>query len=285
MGNAQRVSWDVVSKHTSSALLQGALHPISTNYIVLEERGVPFTVHYLSEAHRRKVAEMPSSPQGRRDNPFLPPEPELLVGEVSATHWVVLNKYPVIMNHILLTTKEFVAQESWLDSADFVALWRALSQCPGLAFYNGGSSAGASQPHRHWQLVPSAEFPLLALWDSAEFSGEIGRVAALPFRHALLKVSPDWLASPEQYGETSCEKIDLLYAAVGMDRSRPMAPPYNLLITPSYLMLIPRSKEHWQEMSINALGFAGSLFVKNERQLANLRENGIFNSLQEVASF
>ena len=40
------------------------------------------------------------------------------------------------------------------DGADFDALARGLAAIDGLAFYNGGTVAGASQPHKHLQLVP-----------------------------------------------------------------------------------------------------------------------------------
>lgn len=45
--------------------------------------------------------------------------------------------------------------------------------------------------------------------------------------------------------------------------------PYNLLATRSWMLLVPRTREHFETISVNALGFAGSLFVRNvaEREL------------------
>jgi ATP adenylyltransferase len=84
----------------------------------------------------------------------VPPEPELTVGGVGPTHVAVLNKYPVIDRHLLIVTREFAHQEALIDTADFAALAAVMREFPSLGFYNGGKTAGASQPHKHLQVVP-----------------------------------------------------------------------------------------------------------------------------------
>jgi sulfate adenylyltransferase (ADP) / ATP adenylyltransferase len=48
-------------------------------------------------------------------------------------------------------------------------------------------------------------------------------------------------------------------------------------------LLVPRSQEFFEGISINALGFAGALLVKDVAQLAVLRTVGPMTALQRVA--
>ena len=59
--------------------------------------------------------------------------------------------------------------------------------------------------------------------------------------------------------------------------------PYNMLVTNDWMMVVPRTKEHFQDISINALGFAGSLFVRDQNQLEQIKQYGPINVLQSVA--
>lgn len=67
---------------------------------------------------------------------------------------------------------------------------------------------------------------------------------------------------------------------------------YNFVMTPQFMMLVPRSKEiavvHHNnqdiQLSINSLGFAGLLLVKSSDQLAALEEcPDLMDLLQQVA--
>jgi ATP adenylyltransferase len=59
--------------------------------------------------------------------------------------------------------------------------------------------------------------------------------------------------------------------------------PYNLLVTRDWLLVVPRSREHAGGVSINALGYAGSLFVRDGAELARLREMGPMRALAAVS--
>jgi ATP adenylyltransferase len=65
-----------------------------------------------------------------------------------------LNKFNIIDHHLLIVTRTFKEQETWLTLQDFEAMWACLNEIDGLVFYNGGKTAGASQRHKHLQLVP-----------------------------------------------------------------------------------------------------------------------------------
>jgi len=83
------------------------------------------------------------------------------VGDISATHVGLLNKFCVLEDHLLMVTRDYAEQTELLDESDFHALLCGLAAVDGLAFYNGGTDAGASQPHKHLQLVP---LPLAPGW-------------------------------------------------------------------------------------------------------------------------
>jgi ATP adenylyltransferase len=59
--------------------------------------------------------------------------------------------------------------------------------------------------------------------------------------------------------------------------------PYNLLVTRRWLMVIPRRREHVAGLSINALGFAGTLLAGDDRQMRALRAIGPIAALRSVA--
>jgi ATP adenylyltransferase len=59
---------------------------------------------------------------------------------------------------------------------------------------------------------------------------------------------------------------------------------YNLLITRNWMMLVPRRQEKFQNISVNALGFAGSLLVPDEAALHRLCALGIGHVLQQVTA-
>jgi len=62
---------------------------------------------------------------------------------------------------------------------------------------------------------------------------------------------------------------------------------YNVIITTSYIHLVPRLKEKYttkggREISINSLGFAGMVLVKEEVALENVKEVGVVEVLKGV---
>ena len=48
------------------------------------------------------------------------------------------------------------------------------------------------------------------------------------------------------------------------------------------MVLVPRRQEAFEDIAVNALGFAGSLLVRSDAQLAYLREIGPLAVLREV---
>ncbi|MEO0770479.1 MAG: DUF4922 domain-containing protein [Cyanobacteria bacterium J06649_4] len=342
--------WQRLKAQSAHGLKTGALQSIDTHRVQLEENGVQFLVHILANLSRKEKAR---KQQGKTApaNPFLPYEEDLYVTDISGTHLCLLNKFNVVAHHFLIVTRHFESQETWLTHSDFEAVARCLAEVDGLVFFNGGTIAGASQPHKHLQIVPvaptkneansetgsetiSAEgdeggTSMMDIIQAADqfgvgsaipstisnampnaipnaisstiaepFQDKIATSPKLPFRHAILhhqNISAQRSQPPSQphvsdSGPTTAQaylsSYRALLHAVGITTRNQwqdlQTAPYNFLCTRQWMMVVPRSQEKHADISVNSLGFAGSLLVKNETKLAELKATGPLTLLKIV---
>jgi ATP adenylyltransferase len=215
-------------------------------------------------------------------NPFLPYDDDVFVAEISDSHVCLLNKFNVVEHHVLLVTRVFEDQDTLLTQRDFAAMWLCLKEFDGLAFYNAGTLAGASQPHKHLQQVPvpfgagPERVPIEPLIARAQFTGRWGIIPEFPFVHVLTQVSEFAKLTALDAGRaTQSVYTEMLDATGGTG-------PYNLLATKDWMFLVPRSKEACDHISVNALGFSGSLLVHNEDELQRVRREGPLAILEQV---
>lgn len=259
----------------------GALAPIRTRVERVMDGGIEFVVRVVDSLARKDEARR--RPGETPANPFLPCEPALFVADLSPTHYALLNKFPAIEPHLLIATRAFAEQESALTAADFDALALALREYDGLAFYNAGRVAGASQRHKHLQLVPraladgDAQAPVEAALPPAP-AGGIVRCAALPWRHALLYLEAGECAD----GARMTRRCEALLDAIGQSGARRYS-DYNLLLTRRWMMAVPRRHETCAGIAVNALGFAGALLARNDEELARIRQSGPLRALERAA--
>jgi ATP adenylyltransferase len=285
-----------VLRQTAHALHCGALHPIETTRVTMEDGGVRFLIRQVSSLARkdkdeqRRKANPAINPAA---NPFLPYDPDLFVADISDTHRVLLNKFNVIDHHLLIVTRLFELQESLLNLADFGALFRCLAEFDGMGFYNGGPAAGASQRHKHLQIVPlplddaSLPLPIEPLLAATPTNGAPVTVPGLDFAHAFTRLGAMPGASPLELARHAFGRYLSLLAAAGLHavevNGEPrQSAPYNLLVTTRWMMLVPRCAESTAGISVNALGFAGSLFVRDDTQRETIRKLGPMTVLKQV---
>lgn len=285
--------WASVIEKTEQALQSGALQPISTKYELVEQGGIDFLVR-ISNLVRKDEAKRRESTaaSGKEFNPFLPYDEDLFVADLSDTHVCLLNKFNVIDHHLLIVTRAFEDQDTWLTLQDFQALWICLAEIEGLAFYNAGKLAGASQRHKHLQLVPlpltstGPQIPIEPVLATARFQGAVGTVPDLPFVHAIARLDTCQTSSPSEAATATLESYYNLLDAVGLhdpgvDNQKSGA--YNLLVTQQWMLLVPRTQEYFESISVNSLGFAGALLVRDQQQMQLLKDNGPLVVLSNVA--
>ncbi|MEJ2684367.1 MAG: DUF4922 domain-containing protein [Candidatus Sulfobium sp.] len=285
--------WSEITRRTEAAIKTGSLQPIPTEYEFMEEGGVRFFVRILSSLARKEEAgkkQEKESRAGKEINPFLPYEEDLFVADISKTHVALLNKFNVVERHLLIVTREFEDQEMLLTLKDFEALLACMAEYDSLGFYNGGEAAGASQRHKHLQTVPlplapeGPSVPVEPLLDTAEFCGDLGTVPGFPFKHIFARVEEGRLQHREEifalYGEMI--RRTGLESPAGKGPKR-QSGPYCLLVTRSWMLLVPRSREFFDSISINSLGLAGALLVRNRGQLKLIEKTGPMQVLAHVA--
>lgn len=277
--------WERVKKTTEHALECGALQSIPTNFEFVEDAGVNFLVRVLANLDRKKAdkeeQKQKTAATGKEFNPFLPYEQDLFVADISKTHVCILNKFNVVDYHLLIITRVFEEQESLLTLEDFTAMWACLADFDGLVFYNGGKLAGASQRHKHLQIIPlpltpdGVNVPIAPLFNDAKEN----QIPGLPFLHAFTTLD---LA---EGAEVTLEKYRTLLDKVGIKEieNYQQSGAYNLLATRNWMLIVPRTLEKFASISINSLGFAGCLLVRNDEQMQQIKEVGAMNVLKAVA--
>lgn len=264
---------------TDRARVDGALQPIATQVSEHRDGGIVYALRVVDSLRRKREAE--ARPAGT--NPFLPYDARLHVADLPPRHVLLLNKFPVIEPHALIVTATFEPQSAPLTRDDCAAAAELLRTLGGLVFYNAGTIAGGSQPHRHLQWVPAAldgaqrELPVDAAVRAALAGAAPGEVcvAALPFRHALA-------ALPSLDAGDVHATYRRLLREIGRDPDATVCENYNGLLTPAWLMLVPRVRAEAAGINVNALGFAGALLLRDAMQREALTSAGVANVLGAV---
>ncbi|KAJ3166445.1 Serine/threonine kinase [Geranomyces variabilis] len=291
---------------------------LSTGHVVWRDSTAHFvfaaSVRYqfrLATALAQKPAGHETKPATTQKdfNPFLPYDEALFV-ESFDNYNLLLNKFSIVRGHVLLTTKDFQRQVEPLNASDFAAAWRTL-HAPGMSqymcFYNSGKNAGASQHHKHLQLIPEADedagqpFPpiraiLSAETESVARPGTPFKHEALPFAHCLVLLpstlsSEEPIAAGKQLEALYQQSLKKAFGDAGHDmgtcldpdtQDRSAQPSYNVVLTSEFLMVVPRRAERADGISLNAVAFAGMMLVKSQEELDLAIEKGPIELLTQV---
>lgn len=269
-----------IATAANGARAAGALLPIATQLECVNAGGVDYVLRQVDSLRHKPVSAPPAEAKPHT-NPFLPYDAALYVAHLPPRHVVLLNRYPVVEPHLLLVTEAFEPQSAPLTRGDCEAAAQLLGRLGGLVFYNAGAIAGGSQPHRHLQwidsaLVPGAsELPVAARVAQALAGAAPGvaLTAELPYRHQLS-------ALPSLRAADMHATYRMLLHALDRDPDAAVCEGYNALITPHWMMLVPRTRAAVADISINALGFAGALLLRDAAQVQQLKALGIAAVLQ-----
>ena len=282
-------------QRTEFARKSGALKSIETEYQLIQQEDIPFVVRTLSNlARKERAIEQQSQKEqktGQRIDPFLPYESDLFVADISETHFCLLNKFNVVDNHLLIVTRAFEEQTDLLNLQDFAALWSCLQEIDGLAFFNGGEIAGASQRHKHLQLIPLpfmadvVHLPIDRAIAKSSWQDSWGTISSFPFRHGVVSLNLAAADSAIAAAHIMLQQYHFLLDKVGLkvDAKTQQPGAYNFLATRNWMLIVPRSQHSFNNIPINSLGFAGSLFVRDRESLAVLKKLTPLKLLQQVA--
>uniref|UniRef100_UPI004048FB69 ATP adenylyltransferase n=1 Tax=Cyanobium sp. TaxID=2164130 RepID=UPI004048FB69 len=271
---AERI-WQLALQLSSQAEASGSLVPLATEVLAAPQQQ-PFVLRRLLSTTPKHLRR-----GGPKPNPFLPWEQALEVERLSSGHVVLLNKYPVQAGHLLLITDSWQPQSGWLSADD----WRGVSflarDTGGLWFFNSCAASGASQPHRHLQLLPrqagEASTPLAAVIQAQLDRGE----RPWPWAYRLSRRTDAlWGRDLAALYLEHAEQLGLGHPCQDPQPRH----PYNLLFDDNWLLTVRRTQEHCAGFSLNALAFAGYLLATESSDLELLEREGPWALLQAVAA-
>ncbi|KAL4923455.1 putative bis(5'-nucleosyl)-tetraphosphatase [Aspergillus undulatus] len=307
----------LVAKRFKAAKDAGHLTFSQTYLEILRPGGVPYQLRYcpaLANKPTGKPKNDDKSPKKRFD-PFENPSPDLLIAHFpkeNPTHFLVLNKFPVIPNHFILATTAWKEQTDILEKEDLAAAYACVKawgeDSAGskrlFAFFNSGYESGASQPHRHLQFLPVEAMseddesgswrPLVDTVPSqpASSDSEFRRLDSIPLANFALPLPSD--ASADRLHDIYLSLYKAAAVAAGVPRNQmrsssgPAAFSYNLAMTESTMMICPRKRvsavvsvddaarrdvPEAGVVELNGTLLAGTMMVKAEAEWNELRRH------------
>lgn len=254
-------------------------YPSKKAFIKISEEFVPFEVRYCPTLVAKKAEVSVNRPSiETKRNPFLPFDQNLLVSDLnSSTYALIFNKFCVVPEHLLIITRDFVEQSSEFSPEDFRivdVVLESLKETNPLAFYNSGAEAGASQAHRHFQVIPTETIPIENHINLVQCFDEPFMIPIYSsFVHGCIRKpnfdrnddSNDWYIEAYRKLKSFCSAESA----------------FNLIWTREWILLVPRRKEFTDDNlnSLNAMAFAGYFLVMDE---THLEKFNLIEALQQV---
>ncbi|ROV99131.1 hypothetical protein VMCG_06570 [Cytospora schulzeri] len=160
---------ELVKSRFSNAKANGDINYYPTKVAILKPDSIPFQLRFSpSLANKPKLPAPPPPPAATEHgtetkkkpfDPFEKPLMSTIVDSVGDDHQLILNKFAVVPEHFLLVTNRFEPQTGLLEAGDLMATYNCIRAYEKegrevFVFFNSGPHSGASQPHRHLQLLP-----------------------------------------------------------------------------------------------------------------------------------
>ncbi|KAI9137280.1 ATP adenylyltransferase-domain-containing protein [Paraphysoderma sedebokerense] len=240
----------------------------------------------------------------KKRNPFLPYDENMFVDLLGDRHVCLLNKFCIVRDHLLVVTKgsvivhyptltlstykgniwiltriksDFQSQLDPLNESDFSAIYECLRRVerdggqPYLVFFNAGELSGASQPHKHAQIIPiTEELPIERLIRS-DFKAMVGSKHE-PMSLPSLAVDNYFHFIPSLFTQHNpSQTLYSIYSCLLTKMNSNYSPPYphhhpylsyNFIMTSSWMLMVPRKEEKYENVSVNSVGWAGMFLVK-----------------------
>ncbi|CEI38614.1 hypothetical protein FVEN_g4826 [Fusarium venenatum] len=306
---------ELVKTTFTKARSEGDLHYFPTQVAVLNVDSIPFQLRFSpSLANKPKPPPKDISKPQKPFDPFESPLPALKVSDLGPSHYCVLNKFAIVPEHFILATKDFKPQTHVLEESDLEATLAcieayeaarrteaeqghrdgALGGGDGLyAFFNCGDHSGASQPHRHIQLLPIARmkdgFEIDTPW--TVLADQL-KVKVAPFTTFAEDINLN-MSGTELHAiylrlyRKACKAVASYTKDTTHEGEAPTEGPtlisYNMAMTKSTLVICPRLAEGVKLQSqdgdilgtvaFNGTLLAGTALVKNELEWEALKKD------------
>lgn len=201
-----------------------------------------------------------------------------------------LNKFPTLPEHTLLVTDAgpgTVDQAEPFDAGELELFAKFVHEIDAVGFYNSAKEAGASQKHRHVQLVPLDALsggggppPMQAAVDAAYAragsEAAAGRVLELG---PLAATAHGAVVAPEAGGWRDAVALEAAYLAL---MKHVGAGPHNLVLTERFLLAVARSGGASDGVGVNGMAFSGVLLVTSPEASEALERVGPVELLRRV---
>ena len=263
------IYWKKALDQTRLSIDHKSLYPLKTDIITSDlYQKNDFIIRKLdtSKFNKKKI-------YGPKQNPFSPWEKILEIDKIGENHQLILNKYPVQKGHILLITKNWKPQNGWLDINDWKAIQQVNKDTSGLWFFNSSPIAGASQPHRHFQLLRRSKDEISCPREKWFLEMKLSKDSDCKLRNNIIVSKFNFLENSKSLFELYLELCKKLGLGDPIINSKPKY-AYNLLITNKWIAIIKRKYDHIHGFSINGLGFAGYLLVTEKSDINYLKKFG-----------
>ena len=263
------IYWEKALEQTRLSIDNESLYPLKT-YIITSDlyEKDDFIIRKLdtSKFNKKKI-------YGPKQNPFCPWEKILEIDKIDDDHQLILNKYPVQKGHILLITNNWKPQNGWLDINDWEAIRQVNKDTSGLWFFNSSPIAGASQPHRHFQLLRRSRNEISCPREKWFLEMNIDQDINSKLKKNIIVSKFNFFENSSNLCEFYLELCKKLGLGDPINYEKPIH-PYNILITNNWIAIIRRSFDHLHGFSINGLGVAGYLLITDKSDINYLKRYG-----------
>ena len=263
------IYWKKALDQTRLSIDHDSLYPLKTKIITTDlYQKKDFIIRKLdtSKFYKKKI-------YGPKQNPFCPWEKILEIDKIGDNHQLILNKYPVQKGHILLITNNWKPQNGWVDLKDWEAIKKVNKDTSGLWFFNSSPIAGASQPHRHFQLLRRSKDEISCPREKWFLKMKLDKDSDNKLKKNIIVSKFNFLENSTSLFELYLELCRKLGLGEPISDKKPRY-PYNLLITNKWIAIIKRSNDHIHGISVNGLGFAGYLLVTEKSDINYLKKFG-----------
>ncbi|KAK4185366.1 HIT-like domain-containing protein [Podospora australis] len=310
---------ELVKTAFNRACASGDVNFYPTQVALLTVNSLPFQLRFSPSLANKPRNPLPPPPisappaapaapaQKKFFNPFESPLKSMLVA-TTPTHTVVLNKFAIVPEHFILATTEFKPQTHLLEAEDLEAAWGCIEAYHAkekegeegelYVFFNSGPHSGASQPHRHLQLLPVSRMRDGLEAERIEWNVLANSLAEeetrrrLPFQTFTRRIPPPAPFSRgaqlrgiylELYREACCAGgVEAKEQTEGEAKIS-----YNLALTKRAMVLVPRvaeggpvfegageeGKKTVGKVALNGTVLAGTALVKTQEEWDALRKD------------